>query len=302
MEWNKVQRVGFSVRNMAEAERVVALGANMIEIKVEKFAQAGTPIYFFKGHFQRNYDVLKMLKCFAEQNNITIQWHLPVEGSPNVEVESGFNAGIVEHHPLIFKRFCFLESLYRDYGIGRTITMHPVTISVDGEQFLSVNEAIRNSKILFDAMDKLRYKYKNQTLIGIENQTDLKQKAGTLGFLPNHFKWMLKDTRTIGITIDTGHRRLTQNFSIGKFLSLGFTVNNFHFHGNDGVFNPIDWSDDHHVLPTRENVSANKNAYDNFLRYFRRHRPPIVLEISHLENYTDDELHNFLIHFKQELE
>ncbi len=112
---------------------------------------------------------------------------------------------------------------------------------------------------------------------------------------------MLQDTRTIGITIDTGHRRLAQNFSIGKFLSLGFTVNNFHFHGNEGVFNPVDWSDDHHVLPTRENVSANKNAYDNFLRYFRRHRPPIVLEISHLEKYTDHELKIFLLSFQREL-
>ncbi len=45
MEWNNVQRVGFSVRNMDEVYRVVSLGANLIEIKVEKFANSGMPIY-----------------------------------------------------------------------------------------------------------------------------------------------------------------------------------------------------------------------------------------------------------------
>ncbi len=242
-----------------------------------------------------------MLEEFSISEDVKIQWHLPTEGRPDYTKEGGFNAGIISHHKLIIDRFIFLEGIHATHGIGDCSTMHPVTISVDDEEFLTVDEAIQNSKILFDTLDTIRIRDNHQTLIGIENQTDLKQKAGTLGFLPSHFKRMLRDTRTIGITIDTGHRRLTQNFSIGKFLSLGFTVNNFHFHGNEGVFNPVDWSDDHHVLPTKGNVSANPNAYDNFLRYFRRHRPPIVLEISHLEKYSDDELRNFLVQFKQEL-
>lgn len=244
---------------------------------------------------------LLMIKEFSTSKDIKIQWHLPVEGKPDCTKESGFNAGIIAHHKSIINRFIFLEAVYQAYGIGNVITMHPVTISVDGQQFLSINEAIRNSKILFDKLDAVRLIKKHRTLIGIENQTDLKQKAGTLGFLPSHFKRMLRDTKTIGVTIDTGHRRLTQDFSIGKFLSLGFTVNNFHFHGNEGIFNPIDWSDDQHVLPTIDNVSANKNAYGNFLRYFRRHRPSVVLEISHLEKYSNEELKFFLVKFKKEL-
>ncbi len=302
-EWNQIQRVGFSVRNIEEMKRVVSLGANMVEIKVEKFASNDTPIYSFDGknQFSRNQSLLKELADFANSHGITIQWHLPVEGRPDCTKESGFNAGIASHRELIIDRFIFLEGIHATHGIGNCSTMHPVTTSVDGEEFLTVNEAIRNSKILFDELDVIRTRDNHRMLIGIENQTDLKQKAGTLGFLPSHFKRMLQDTRTIGVTIDTGHRRLAQDFSIGKFLSLGFTVNNFHFHGNDGVFNPIDWSDDHHVLPTVDNVSANPNAYGNFLRYFRRHRPPIVLEISHLENYSDGKLRNFLVQFKREL-
>ncbi len=302
MEWDNIQRVGFSVRNMDEAERAVRLGANLIEVKVEKFASSGIAPYFFeRGIFHEHNTVLEMMSDFSHDHHVTIQWHLPVEGIPDHTEESGFNAGIILHHQLIIDRFSLLEYIYRTYDIGSVSTMHPVTISVGGREFMSEKEAIKNSKILFDRLDAIRVNERHKTLIGIENQTDLKQKAGTLGFLPSHFKRILQDTRTIGITIDTGHRRLTQNFSIGNFLSLGFTVNNFHFHGNDGVFNPIDWRDDHHVLPTVDNVSAHKNAYGNFLRYFRRHRPPIVLEISHLEKYSDDELRNFLVQFKQEL-
>jgi sugar phosphate isomerase/epimerase len=108
---------------------------------------------------------------------------------------------------------------------------------------------------------------------------------------------MMKDTRSIDITIDTGHRRLTQEFSIREFLQGGWRVANFHFHGNEGIFNPMDWSDDQHLLPHKENVKG----YDNYLRYFRRHRVPIILEISHLNEYSDRELRGFLGGFKEEL-
>lgn len=60
------------------------------------------------------------------------------------------------------------------------------------------------------------------------------------------------------------------------------------------------WKDDQHLLLTKKNL-GNDNAYENFLRYFRRHRVPIVLEISHLERYTDEELLAFIKNLKKEL-
>ena len=54
--------------------------------------------------------------------------------------------------------------------------------------------------------------------------TDEKKKAGNLGFLPKHFKGMLKNTRTICLTMDVGHRRLTKKFRVRDFLSLGIPL------------------------------------------------------------------------------
>ena len=33
-------------------------------------------------------------------------------------------------------------------------------------------------------------------------------------------------------------------------------LSNFHFHGNEGIFDPKDWSDDQHLLPHKENVKG----------------------------------------------
>jgi hypothetical protein len=194
-----------------------------------------------------------------------------------------------------------LEWILRRYRIGYCVTVHPPTVSIDGKMILDEEEVLINTKICLDRLDAIRVSENHQILIGIENQTDIKQKAGNLGYLPVHFRKMMKDTRSIDITIDTGHRRLTQEFSIREFLQGGWRVANFHFHGNEGVFNPKNWNDDQHLLPHRENISENPNAYDNYLRYFRRHRVPIILELSDLDGYTDKELIEFLIGFREEL-
>lgn len=299
MEWKKLQRVGFSVRDMQELERVVAIGANMAEIKLEKFAQSGKPIYFFEdGKFRINDSVARGLEKFARAKDVEIQFHLPIETGIDKNVETGFNMGLTSHHDAIMERYIMLEEIWRRYGIGRTLTLHPPLVSLKGVDVVEEKDAITNAKIFFDRWDFLRLEENHETLVGVENQTDIKHKAGNLGYLPIHFRRMLKDTRTIGITIDTGHRRLAQEFSIREFLQIGLVVNNFHFHGNDGKFDPYDWKDDQHLLPDEDNVMG----YRNYLRYFRRHRAPIVLEISRLDRYSDDELGNFLARFKKELQ
>ncbi len=141
-EWNKTQRIGFSVRDMTELQRVVRLGANMVEIKVEKFARAGTPIYEFNGknEFWCNEGMLGRLTALALDKNFTIQWHLPVEGKIDPTKETGFNMGVAEHCELYIERFLVLESIYQDYGIGNVITLHPPTISIGGEEFLTAKK------------------------------------------------------------------------------------------------------------------------------------------------------------------
>ncbi len=296
--WTKEQLIGFSVKNLAELERVVFLGVvNMVELKVEKFASSAMPLYVFGGRrFHINSPALHNVRSVTK--GIPVQLHLPIETKTDIASEIGLNAGILEHHDILLERFRTLEEIFVSFGIGSVLTMHPPLIASKGKAILEESEALANARLFFNRLDELRIQWSHQTLIGIENQSDVKRAGGNLGYLPAHFKAMLRDTRTIGLTVDTGHRRLTKAFTVREFLAVGMEIVNFHFHGNAGEFNPENWDDDQHLLPAEDNVKG----YKNYLRYFRRHRTPIVLEISHLERYTDAELSEFVRKLKKELQ
>lgn len=290
-KWLEPPRIGFSVKSFFELERVASLGINLVELKLEKFAENGTPLYFYEnGEFTENSDVLMRILNIAHANDLQVQFHLPIEREVSLECETGINVAILDHHRIAHKRLSFLNSMFTFYGIGGVITMHPPTVSFGGKSHITETQALENARIFFEEHDKLRLREKHQTLIGIENQTDKKVLAGMIGYLPRHFKKMLGNTRTFGLTFDSGHRRLTRYFRLGTLLQWSIPIINFHFHGNDGVFSKTDFDDDQHDFVTKENIFGGEKAYENFMRYFRRNRPPVVLEICDLKNYTDDQL------------
>lgn len=299
-DWRQKQQIGFSVKSLAELERIVALGVvNMVELKPEKFASSGLPLYLYLpggGRFAFNDPAIYKVRDLAK--GLAVQLHLPIEKKIDLADELGLNMGVLEHHDVLLERFRMFEELYESYGLGGVLTIHPPQVFRNGKVLLEEKDALANAKIFFDRLDALRLQWNHQTLIGVENQTDIKLKGGNLGYLPAHFKAMLRETRTIGLTVDTGHRRLAKAFTVREYLALGMPFVNFHFHGNAGEWNPENWDDDEHLLPTEQNVKGFKN----YLRYFRRHRTPIVLEISHLEKYTDAELADFVRKLRKELE
>lgn len=299
-KWMKPQLIGLSVKSMDELLRAVCLGVNMVEVKLEKFAENGTPLYTYRknGQFYPNRKNLGHVVAIAEENNISVQFHLPIERCVDLEKETGINVGFLSHHNVAIRRFIVLEKIYREYGLGSVITVHPPTISFDGKLILGVDEALENARIFFEKLDTLRFREKHQTLIGVENQAGPKFLAACLGDHSKHFKTILRNTRTIRTTIDSGHRLLAEHFTVTELLGFSLPPVNFHFHGNAGEFRPQDYDDDQHLLPTSENVKG----YENYLRYFRRHRTPIVLEISNLEKYSDQELSDFIVNLKNETE
>ena len=297
MNWKNKQLLGFSVKSVDEIIRVLFLGVNMIEIKLERLAKSGLPLYNYDNPlFVPNWQNIAKLKEITK--GVAVQFHLPVENIINPQKEKGLNISIPEHHNIVIDRFMMLEKIYHAFGSGSVLTLHPPLISAKGKILIGKKKAIKNAKLFFDKLDRIRREQGHKTIIGMENMTDIKTGAGNLGFLPRHFKDILIDTRTIGLTVDVGHRRLAKDFRIRDFLALGIQIVNFHFHGNEGVFNPDNWDDDQHLLPKDDNVKG----YRNYLRYFRRHRIPVVLEISHLERYTDRELASFIKRFKIEFE
>lgn len=292
MDWQNRQSIGFSVRSMEELSRIAWIkekwcdDINLVEIKVDRFAKNNTPLYKYdrKKGFTTNNKNLELIAKKLKKSDISASLHLPFENIIDINSETGLSIGVVEHHDIYLRKLEMLEFIFRTYGIGRVLTLHPPQLSSNGKKLLDEKIALENAKIFFNKLDAIRIARRARTIIGVENQSDPKRDGSTIGYLPSHFKTMLRDTRTIGLTIDAGHRRLTKNFSVREFLSLGIPIVDVHFHGNSGNFDPETYDDDEHLPPTPENIKG----YDNYLRFFRRHRVPITLEISHLEKYGPD--------------
>ncbi len=286
--WHDEQLVGYSVKSMAELERVIELGIKLVELKLEKFNEVVEErIYSLQNDvFTINSAHLKKLTAMMNKHNFEVQLHMPIERSVNSLFDTGINVAFLSHHDLAIERFNMLEKLYRNFSIGQVITMHPPTVSFDGQQFIKEEVALKNAQIFFERLDQIRMVERHQTIICLENQTDQKILSGMIGYLPIHFKSMLRNTRTFSLTVDTGHRRLAKDFSVRNFMSLGLPFVNFHFHGNHGEFREADFNDDEHAPPTPENIKG----YHNYIRFFRRNRPRIILELAHLEQYSDKQL------------
>lgn len=301
MSWKDRQLIGFSVKSPEELKRVVSLGViNMVEIKVQHF-----PLYRYKdGHFYPNDKALKKLLFDMCGDLEAVQFHLVMGRSINPRIETGLNIGVVTHHEIYLRIFEMLEEIYRTYKIGGVLTLHPPVVVAEGRAILPEREAILNAKLFFEKLDALRIAGKHKTRIGLENMSDPKSISGNVGYLTAHFRTMLWNTRSIGVTIDTGHRRLSENFKVSEFMKLGFEVVNCHFHGNPGKIDPDSFDDDKHQFPHGKSDEEDKNVegYWTYIRHFRRHRTPVVLEISHLEKYSDAELIENVERIKKDLE
>lgn len=304
MSWQDIQKVGFSVKTWVEMERVVKFsGINMLEVKLESFAKHGYPLYSYNdGKFSPNVSNLASICQFADDHNLFLQFHLPIEREGSLASESGINVTFEAHHNIALARFMMLEEIYRSTGIaGSVITMHLPTIGYDGEDLIDEKSALEMTHKFFMRLDEIRIRKNHKMKIGLENATDPKKKAKTLGYLPSHFKSILKGTRTIGLTTDLGHRNLARNFTIREFWQLGIPFVNCHLHGNGSIFDADSFDDDEHNFATPLNVSGKQKGYKNWMDQFHRHRFPIVLEISHLERYSDEEIKAYLDNLQKNL-
>lgn len=308
MSWKDKQLIGLSIKSPKELEWIISLGiVNMVEIKVEHFAYAGFPLYSYKdGHFYPNDENLKRLSFEMCDGLEAVQFHLPMGKGMHTRTEIGLNMGVASHREIFLRMFQMWEEIYRQHKVGSVLTFHPPLFLAKGKSLLSEREMILNAKIFLESLDEFRFSGSYQTKIGMENMSDPKILWGNVGYLPAHFKTMLKDTRTIGITVDTGHRRLAENFKVSEFMKLGFEPVNCHFHGNPGKIDPKSYDDDTHEFPHGKSAEAGENVegYSTYIRYFRRHRTPVVLEISHLDRYkkNPDELIQNVERIKKDLE
>jgi hypothetical protein len=284
-----MQRVGFHVRGMEEFERVISLeGVNLIELKPEKFKKRdGIDLYTFDGErFTINETVVPFLQRKCEEKGVIAQIHLPFEKKHDPTVEHGLCQGDIKHHDLLLARYDMFGEMLDKYGIGTVLTTHPPANGFRGKILWSVEELLEVGRELYAKLDKLilekGYKFK----VGLENMVAPK-KTGTacIGYLPEHIDKLLGNTSEIGITIDSGHRRLNDDMSIAKLISYGKIVN-CHFHSNSAERSEEGYDDDEHVFATKGNFPH----YPRYIKGFKRRKYPVILEIGNMAELSDEEL------------
>lgn len=284
--------IGFAVRNLLELERVLAIeGVSCVEIKLDKFAESGCPIYFYRnGRYLLNSDAVNRIKQVIGKRNIKVLFHLPIER--NVGGENGLNMGLVEYHQRILERFIFLEEvIYKEHGMGDVVTFHFSPIQIKNKIFATKQRSLRNTVNILRQVDICRQKNGSKTFLAIENIPDDKQMFKSLGHKFSHFQ-MLKNMSTIGMTIDVGHAQLAEGMNFLQFekFAKSVLVANCHFHGNGGESNYYNWKDDEHLLPTKSTLTE----YDLWVKWLKTSiLNQVIVEIN-LSLYTDSELIRFI--------
>lgn len=292
-------RIGFHARNMDEFYRVIGIeGADLVELKPDKFAERdGVFLYHYDGGFKINYSVINEISTQCLKNGVLAQIHIPFEDDYDINTEKGLCQAERAHHDMLLSRYKMFGELHDDYGIGAVLTTHPPAFKVNGKEW-SEEEAFMAGIELYQKVDKLIKDNDYGFKLGIENIVLPKDKGTCLiGYKPEHIDRLIGYASEIGITVDAGYRKLNDEMSIAKLMSYADVVN-VHFHTNSGKIHKTDFKDDKHMFATRDNLPF----FNRYLKAFRRRKMPIVLEINKLDKYTDNELSEYVMNLRREIE
>lgn len=294
------QLIGFSVKNEDEVVRTLEqLGANVVEMRMGDFARDDKPFYYRNkyGRFVENRAVTENISGILKSFKAVGQFHMVIERGIDIKTDEGINIGVSEHHDLAIKRLMFINEMYIKRGLGRSITFHLPMYIMGGKQLMMRKKSLEGTRSFFRKLDLVIKKADFQSLITVENHTDPKISASFPGNKIKDFEYVFEGTTSFALTLDTGHANLAEGFEVRKYFNLHMPVKNIHFQGNYGKRTAVDFSDDMHLLPTRESVKE----YDFIIRQIKKFRPSVILEIADLHKYRGMELANFLINLKEEL-
>jgi hypothetical protein len=295
-------KIGFHVKCMYDLERLISIkGANLVELKPTSFRKKDGEkgvLYFFDGKkFKINHPVARRIKELCEEKNISIQVHMPFEKPGPIDIDTSLLQANKEHHDLILSRFNIFGKLLKKYGIGEVLTVHPPTYKVKNKIIFSREDALKAGTELYQKLDRLIIKKDYSFKVGIENVVQPKDAGSSaVGFKPKQIDRLLGYTSTIGITVDSGHRRLNPLMSVAKLFDYGPVVN-MHFHSNKGIVSNDSYDDDEHTLATPDNLPN----YEKYIKSIRRFHFPVVLEIDGLDEFTDRELNSYVLNLRKEI-
>ncbi|MBT4824728.1 hypothetical protein HN695_05585 [Candidatus Woesearchaeota archaeon] len=285
-------KLGFHVRSAEELVRVTNVPTvDLVELKPDHLKRkSNIELYSFDGQkFSINHENASNIMLLLKKKGIEAQIHIPFEDFQDPTAETGLCQADRSHHPLLLSRMEMFGELHEKYDLGTVLTMHPPAFKLVDIVEWSEKEALDAGIELYKQIDELIIRKGYGFKFDIENMVAPKRiGVSNLGYRPKQIDLLIGDTSHVGITVDTGHRRLNHAMSIAALFSYG-EVNNLHFHSNEGYISSTDYKDDQHIFATPENLPH----FDRFIKRFRRSALPIILEVK-TDKYTDRELATYV--------
>ncbi|MBW2992091.1 hypothetical protein KY345_02625 [Candidatus Woesearchaeota archaeon] len=292
------RRIGFHIKSMDELMRIGSIeGVNLVELKPGKMKKRGDILYTFDGtKFSIDEELAKEISDFCRTRDIQMQVHLPYETKADSSLEEGLCYGIKAHHPKLLDRFKMMADLYNKYGIGKVLVFHPPQLVVKGQRICSYHDGIEHGREFLYMLDEERKsnKWHENIAVGLENMIPPKEESAALGYTPDQLRDLLGWTETIGYTVDSGHRRLSDEMSVAKMFARAPVVA-LHFHSNPGVFHKKGEhkghdGDDAHEFARRKNLEH----FNSYIRGIRRFKLPVTCEIANLNEIPDNVIKDYV--------
>ena len=289
------RRIGFHIKSMEELDRIGNIeGVNLVELKPQGMARNGDRLYSFDGtNFKINKELAKQVRDFCGEKNIQVQLHLPYENSTDPSEERGLCYGIKEHHSLLLDRFKMVAELYGKYRIGKVTVMHPPQLISRGIKLCSYHNGLEHGREFLYALDRERKSGGWQFDIGLENMAGPKEDSHALGYDISQLKHLLGVTETIGLTVDSGHRLLSEDMSVSRMFSLANVVS-LHFHTNHGVLHSEGHKDDEHDFANYRTLEH----FNSYVRGIRRRNLPVTCEIRNLADIPSKNIQDYVAHLR----
>jgi len=283
------QLIGVKCRSFSDFGAIEMLPVNLVELKPHKF-EPEKRLYSFDGnnYFADEENVSKLAEA-ADSAGVQVQFHLP-----DGDFGAVLTAARREHWPRMMNRLEFFSKIVEDNGFRREATFHPPLIRLGDLVFADVQRGLAEGAEFNAQVSKAVEEGRICLKLGMENMGDPLEHAEILGYEFSHFSALLADAPAIGITFDTGHRRLSERLSFRELLGFlearkqpDFVT--IHFHGNMGRTQFRTHEDDLHLAPDPTNVKG----YQRHLQRLKEKKTPLVLEVN-LDQHSVDAIRSKL--------
>ena len=293
--------IGFHARSWDELVRITSLeSVNLVELKPDQLARrSNVHLYNFDGSsFHINDAAAEAIRHITVDRGMAVQIHIPLERFMNPKRDEGLCQAVPAHHDLILSRYEMLGRLLERYSLGTVLTTHGPAFEFNSEPICSPEQAIEYGAMLFAHLDQMISSKGFGFKVGIENVVEPKSTGSSaVGYEAKHIDQLIGNSRNIGITVDSGHRKLSKTMSIRLLASYGDIVN-LHLHSNSGIPNDKYYNDDEHILATPENLPH----FNRYIKTIRRQSIPVILEIENLKIHSDDELNLYVAGLRSKIE